>query len=284
MFVYQRNVFWWYVTLWLSCVRIVNKPCIVMQTNLKYVFGFLILLVNYTACHPTPKRGRVPYKIIADAPFSEKDSHFQLRNRLVYQAAQQIGSRYRSGKQCRADGFDCSGLIFYTFQKSDIKTARIARQLAKDAKRIPVKSAKPGDLLFFGYKGSIGHVGMVSNNDTSGVSMIHASVSKGVIQENITKQKYWMSRFQFAGDMIATCYGKPAAKLPKTEKPSKKTTKPVAKPDKTPATASIPTERMGKKAHQGRPEKQNVDPSAHNSTNIVVQRGGFFKHQGRMML
>jgi hypothetical protein len=255
-----------------------------MQTNLKYVFGFLILLVNYTACHPTPKRGRVPYKIIADAPFSEKDSHFQLRNRLVYQAAQQIGSRYRSGKQSRAEGFDCSGLIFYTFQKSAIKTPRIARQLAKDAKRIPVKQAKPGDLLFFGYKGSIGHVGIVSTNDTSGLSMIHASSSKGVIKENISKQKYWMSRFQFAGDILAACYGKPAATVPKTEKSSKKITKPVTKPDIAATSASNPVERMGKKAHQGRPEKQIIDKSTHHSTNIVVQRGGLFKHQGRMIL
>ncbi len=261
-----------------------------MQTIIRFSLGFSAMIAFYTACRPHPK-SNLSYKSVGFAPFSEKDSHYQLRTRLVSQAAQQIGSRYRGGKQSRAEGFDCSGLIFYAFQKNDIKTARISRQLAQDAKRIPVKDAKPGDLLFFGHKGTIGHVGMVAANDTSGMSMIHASSSKGVIKENISKQKYWMARLQFAGDMIATCYGKAVASAPKTEKPLKKTSKPVAKPSKSTEkpeiadskSSQMPSNvgmRIGQRVHQGRSAKQDVSKSTNQ---VVLHRTGLSEHHGRII-
>jgi hypothetical protein len=254
-----------------------------MQTIIRIALGFSAMIAFYTACRPHPK-SHLSYKSVGFAPFSEKDSHYQLRTRLVSQAAQQIGSRYRGGKQSRAEGFDCSGLIFYAFQKVDISTARISRQLAKDAKRIPLKEAKPGDLLFFGYKGSIGHVGMVAQNDTSGVSMIHASTSRGVVKENISKQKYWLPRLQFAGDMIATCYGKAVAAPKKTEKPTQKPSKRVEKPEivvsKLPQTPSKTMVRMGQHAHQGRPDKQDVSKSTNH---VVLHRTGFSEHHGRIV-
>ncbi|MEY4934973.1 MAG: hypothetical protein RIS64_1332 [Bacteroidota bacterium] len=254
-----------------------------MQTIIRIALGFSAIIALYTACRPHPN-SNLSYKSVGFAPFSEKDSHYLLRTRLVSQAAQQIGSRYRGGKQSRAEGFDCSGLIFYAFQKVDIKTARISRQLAKDAKRIPFKEAKPGDLLFFGYKGSIGHVGMVAANDTSGMSMIHASSSRGVVKENISKQKYWLARLQFAGDIIATCYGKTVAVPKKTEKPSSKpsksTGKPeiaVSKPSQTPSKTRV---RIGQRAHEGRPTKQNVEKMTHQG---VLHRIGLSEHHGRMI-
>jgi NlpC/P60 family len=257
-----------------------------MQTIIRIALGFSAMIAFYTACRPHPK-SHLSYKSVGFAPFSEKDSHYQLRTRLVSQAAQQIGSRYRGGKQSRSEGFDCSGLIFYAFQKVDIPTARISRQLAKDAKRIPFKDAKPGDLLFFGYKGSIGHVGMVAQNDTSGVSMIHASTSRGVIKENISKQKYWLSRLQFAGDMIATCYGKVIAVPKKTEKSSKKPSKKVEKSEKTEVAVRKPSQaasktvvRMGQREHQGRVNKQDV-PKATN--HVMLHRTGFSEHHGRIV-
>ncbi|MEN9609437.1 MAG: hypothetical protein RLZZ628_251 [Bacteroidota bacterium] len=254
-----------------------------MQTLIRFALGCSAIIAFYTACRPHPKP-TFSYKPVGFAPFSEKDSHYQLRTRLVSQAAQQIGARYRGGKQSRAEGFDCSGLIFYAYQKVDIKTARIACQLAKDAKRIPVKAAKPGDLLFFGYKGSIGHVGMVAANDTSGVSMIHASSSRGVVKENISKQKYWMTRLQFAGDMIATCYGKTVPTIKKTEKSSKKTSKSVQKPvvvaSNAPQTTSKTVVRMGQRIHQGRIYNPNSEKSTHKA---VVNRTGLSEHHGRMI-
>jgi hypothetical protein len=260
-----------------------SKQTIRMQTILRFSMGFSAMLAFYTACRPHSK-ATFSYKSVGFAPFSDKDSHYQLRTRLVSQAAQQIGSRYRGGKQSRAEGFDCSGLIFYAFQKVDIQTPRISRQLAKDAKRIPIKEAKPGDLLFFGHKGSIGHVGMVASNDTSGVSMIHASTSRGVIKENISKHKYWLARLQFAGDMIATCYGKGLAAAKKIEKQGKKSSKPTEKPEiathKPAQPPSKPVVRLGQQAHQGRLNKQKVENTGNNHS-VILHRTGLSEHHGR---
>jgi NlpC/P60 family len=254
-----------------------------MQTIIRIALGFSAMIAFYTACRPHPK-SNLSYKSVGFAPFSEKDSHYQLRTRVVSQAAQQIGSRYRGGKQSRAEGFDCSGLIFYAFQKVDIPTARISRQLAKDAKRIPLKEAKPGDLLFFGDKGSIGHVGIVAANDTSGMSMIHASTSKGVIKENISTNKYWLARLQFAGDIIATCYGKMVAAPKKIEKPIKKIPRPTEKPEvaasKPAQKPAKPMARIGQREHQGRPDKQDVSKSTNH---VVLHRTGLSEHHGRII-
>jgi uncharacterized protein YfaT (DUF1175 family) len=127
---------------------------------------------------------------------------YQLRHHLARYAARQKGVRYRYGKENRKDGFDCSGLMRYVFKKYAMEIPKQAQKQAQFGKRLPVAQARTGDLVFFGHGRSVSHVGMVFSNDTAGLVIVHASSSRGVVVENISKQKYWMRQLRFATDIL----------------------------------------------------------------------------------
>jgi cell wall-associated NlpC family hydrolase len=127
---------------------------------------------------------------------------YQLRHHLARYAARQRGVRYRYGKENRKDGFDCSGLMRYVFKKYAMEIPKQALKQAQFGKKVPISQARTGDLVFFGYGRSVSHVGMVFSNDTAGLVIVHASSSRGVVVENISKQKYWMRQLRFAADIL----------------------------------------------------------------------------------
>jgi cell wall-associated NlpC family hydrolase len=121
---------------------------------------------------------------------------------LARYAARQKGIRYRYGKENRKEGFDCSGLMRYVFKKYAMEIPKQAQKQAQVGKKVPISQARTGDLVFFGYGKSVSHVGMVFSNDTAGLVIVHASSSRGVVVENISKQKYWMRQLRFAADIL----------------------------------------------------------------------------------
>ncbi|MEO0043408.1 MAG: hypothetical protein RL329_2856 [Bacteroidota bacterium] len=127
---------------------------------------------------------------------------YQLRRHLVRYASWQKGIRYRYGKKNRKEGFDCSGLMYYVYKRYAIEIPKNAQKQSLAGKRIAVTAARTGDLVFFGYRGSISHVGLVYSNDTSGLVIVHASSSRGVVVENISKQPYWMRKLRFAANIL----------------------------------------------------------------------------------
>lgn len=98
-----------------------------------------------------------------------------------------IGSPYKYGG-CTKDGTDCSGMV-YTFYKEvfGISLPRSSSELYEKAKKISIKEAKPGDLVFFAIKGSkVSHVGMYIRDN----KFIHSSTSKGVIISSLDETYY----------------------------------------------------------------------------------------------
>ena len=72
--------------------------------------------------------------------------------------------------------------------------------MAAAAPHIPWKKANPGDLIFFGEKGSIHHVGIVEKNKPDELRVIHSTNQRGVIEENVLVSDYWKKRILFAVD------------------------------------------------------------------------------------
>lgn len=124
------------------------------------------------------------------------------RKQIVDYAKKLKGKRYRYGGRSKS-GFDCSGFTLYVFNKYGIQLNASSKTQAKQGKKIKIKDAKPGDLLFFSHDGkSIGHVGMVFKNQKDGIYMIHASSKRGVVIDNISKSKYWKSRLKMARSVL----------------------------------------------------------------------------------
>lgn len=115
---------------------------------------------------------------------------------LIAKASQHIGTRYRGGGTTSA-GFDCSGLMFSTFKNIDMTLPRSSSSMAVGAGfKIDRSQAQKGDLIFFttNGRGSINHVGMITEVLENEIKFIHSSVQAGVIVSS-TEEPYYKRRF-----------------------------------------------------------------------------------------
>tara|TARA_B100000900_G_scaffold393138_1_gene389307 strand:+ start:164 stop:685 length:522 start_codon:yes stop_codon:yes gene_type:complete len=108
---------------------------------------------------------------------------------------------------CSEKGFDCSGLIYYVFQKHNILLSRSADALSKIGSKIIFEDIKEGDLLFFKSRdmnsNRIGHVSLVIGKTENSFQMIH-STNRGVVIDVYNEIKYYQDRFLFAKRFLKT--------------------------------------------------------------------------------
>jgi cell wall-associated NlpC family hydrolase len=121
----------------------------------------------------------------ADAAVSASVSY-----KAVRVAAAQKGIRYVWGGTSPRTGFDCSGLTKYVFAKVGKRIPRTAQAQYNAAYKISRKSARPGDLVFFGGSRSIYHVGVYA-----GGGYIWHAPKPG---KRVSKVKLWTSAVRFA--------------------------------------------------------------------------------------
>jgi peptidoglycan DL-endopeptidase LytE len=118
-------------------------------------------------------------------------TNLDLANTLEQRAKENIGTRYHSGGT-KPGGFDCSGLMIYTFENSGIKLPRTSTEQSNFGTRINKKEAQKGDLIFFSTRGRghINHVGMVVENIEGEIKFIHSSSSSGVMVSSLSENYY----------------------------------------------------------------------------------------------
>ncbi|WP_339889110.1 LysM peptidoglycan-binding domain-containing protein [uncultured Flavobacterium sp.] len=116
-------------------------------------------------------------------------------DQLIAIASEHLGTRYRSGGT-KSGGFDCSGLMCYTFSQMDFKLPRTSNEQSRTGKKVKKTQAQKGDLIFFSTngRGSVNHVGMITEVVDDEIFFIHSSVSRGVIVSSV-KEAYYAKRF-----------------------------------------------------------------------------------------
>lgn len=71
-------------------------------------------------------------------------------NMLVAKAQEQLGVPYVWGGESLAEGgFDCSGLLQWTYKQFGIDIPRVSRDQATAGREVSAAEARPGDLVFF---------------------------------------------------------------------------------------------------------------------------------------
>jgi len=121
------------------------------------------------------------------------------RAEVVRVAESQVGAPYRRGG-ATPRGFDCSGLVVYSFSRAGILgIPRSADDLERASAPVELADLRPGDLLFFRIDGGkTSHVGIYVGER----SFVHAP-SRGKRVERIGfDHVYWGPRLARAGRLL----------------------------------------------------------------------------------
>jgi murein DD-endopeptidase len=106
-------------------------------------------------------------------------------------ALQMVGAPYRYGGSTPR-GFDCSGLVHYSYARAGVTVPRTTRQQRKYSRPVARRNIRRGDLLFFNQSGKrSSHVGLYIGNN----QFVHApSTGKTVYVASLTS-RYWRRYF-----------------------------------------------------------------------------------------
>lgn len=181
-----------------------NKPSL---SNLQWFLLSISAILLLSGCSalrpadrtgiPTPKR---PKSSTSDKTAKTADI-VGVRADITRTARKYKGSKYKYGGET-PKGFDCSGFTCYVMKKNNIELNRTSSAQASQGKKINYKYAKPGDLLFFGSRGKVTHVAIITENRKGSIKVIHSTSSRGVIEQDITHSDYWQSRLLFARRVV----------------------------------------------------------------------------------
>ncbi len=114
---------------------------------------------------------------------------------LLQHALALLGTPYRWGGT-GTDGFDCSGLVGYVFHSAlGIDLPRVSRDMATSGQLISDRSnLSPGDLVFFGHKGRVSHVGIYVGNGR----FLHAPRTGRDVTVSSLESGYWSDKYMEA--------------------------------------------------------------------------------------
>lgn len=106
-----------------------------------------------------------------------------------------LGVAYRYGGT-DPRGFDCSGLVQYSYAKAGISLPRTSQEIFRVSQLVSPGDKQPGDLVFFTISSKkIAHIGIYAGNDR----FIHApSSGKGVSYASL-ESTYWKNRLVAVG-------------------------------------------------------------------------------------
>lgn len=103
-------------------------------------------------------------------------------------ALSNIGVPYRSGGNHPSRGFDCSGLVCWTYSQHGVKMPRTSQEQMSAGKAIPASQLQPGDLVVFKISNRRGyHSGIYSGNGM----FVHSPRQGDTVREDSISSKYW---------------------------------------------------------------------------------------------
>ncbi len=111
-------------------------------------------------------------------------------------AKEMVGVRYRYGGSSPSSGFDCSGLIYYSYKRIGLRSPRTTRDLYRHARPVNQSELRTGDILFFKLDGKkVSHTAIYLGNGR----MVHAPSSGKRVSYASLRSRFWRSRFIGAG-------------------------------------------------------------------------------------
>lgn len=133
-----------------------------------------------------------------------------LREEIVETALDQVGEDYRYGGADPGDGFDCSGLVHYSYAENGIQLPRSTRGQRTAGRHVNFSEALPADLLFYNF-GSLKPVPAGGKPPPPALHVVlylgggkgvHAPVSDGEVEVIDVTAPHWRRRYLGARRII----------------------------------------------------------------------------------
>ncbi|MGW8246761.1 MAG: C40 family peptidase [Acidiferrobacterales bacterium] len=108
--------------------------------------------------------------------------------KAAFYATKLVGARYHYGGNSPSRGFDCSGLVQYSYKLAGVRIPRNTRYQFEHSRYIRRSELRKGDLLFFNQEGKrFSHVGIYIGNN----KFVHAPSSGKRVRVSRISNPYW---------------------------------------------------------------------------------------------
>lgn len=149
------------------------------------LLGIMTTALLATGCAGTPVKDSRP-------------ASSDVGGRITELALSMLGVQYRYGGANPRDGFDCSGLVYYTYTSNGHAVPRTALAQFDAARKIPLAQAVEGDLVFFRDQEELSHVGIYLGDGR----FVHAPSSGSTVRVANIDAPYYQRNLVAVGRLL----------------------------------------------------------------------------------
>lgn len=164
------------------------------------LIGVVATLLLVAGCAGAPARhARDGEPVPAPAPTEPRVATTdEIRRSIAEFALSMVGTPYRYGGADPRTGFDCSGLVYYTYTSVGQRVPRTSEAQFEAAQKIPLDEAAAGDLLFFEEDVKLSHVGIYLGDRR----FVHAPSTGTTVSVASVDSPWYRRRLIAAGRLI----------------------------------------------------------------------------------
>lgn len=129
----------------------------IAQSRMRILLAVVVVSGIVSGCGSSPSQPHAGWRAAASTTSGG------VADRAVDVALSQVGTPYRYGG-AGPSGFDCSGLVHYSYREAGKLLPRTTGQLWDDTVSVGRADLRAGDLLFFRIDGKMQHVGLYVGN------------------------------------------------------------------------------------------------------------------------
>jgi cell wall-associated NlpC family hydrolase len=158
--------------------------------------GLALLLAGCAGERVAVRKPPVPQRVWPTVQVSDPAAV----NGVLMRALGLVGTPYRYGGNTPDSGFDCSGLVSYVYRDMlDLRLPRTSGELARaQGPKIALDRLAPADLVFFGTRGNVSHVGIYLGQGR----FVHAPSTGGTVRLDALDGPYWRDHYTGARRVV----------------------------------------------------------------------------------
>jgi cell wall-associated NlpC family hydrolase len=126
----------------------------------------------------------------SSAPVARVDSSPAPSDRAASVAVKMVGKPYRMGGESPSTGFDCSGLVQFSFHQAGLRVPRSTELQLRHSRAVKRAQLRRGDLVFFDQEGKKhSHAGIYLGDGR----FVHSPSSGKQVRIDRLDSRYWQA-------------------------------------------------------------------------------------------